>query len=72
MPIATSQLTHEDDRLLRGHMSEALFDAGLICRADDRGDPVVTLAPPLISDQPEFDVIGQVLRQVLTAAWKLI
>ena len=38
----------EAERLLRGFLSKALFDAGLYCRADDRGDPVVQLAPPLI------------------------
>ena len=42
----------ESDRLLRGFLSKALFDAGLYCRADDRGDPVVQLAPPLIIGQP--------------------
>jgi adenosylmethionine-8-amino-7-oxononanoate aminotransferase len=59
----------ESERLLRGFLSKALFDAGLYCRADDRGDPVVQLAPPLIIGQPEFDEIEQVLRSVLTEAW---
>jgi adenosylmethionine-8-amino-7-oxononanoate aminotransferase len=62
----------EADRLLRGFMSKALFDAGLYCRADDRGDPVVQLAPPLIIGQPEFDEIEQILRSVLTEAWTRI
>ncbi len=52
----------ESERLLRGFLSKALFDAGLYCRADDRGDPVVQLAPPLIVGQPEFDEIEQILR----------
>lgn len=60
----------ESERLLRGYLSGALFDAGLICRADDRGDPVVQLAPPLICEQEHFDLIGEVLRSVLTEAWK--
>jgi adenosylmethionine-8-amino-7-oxononanoate aminotransferase len=59
----------ESERLLRGYISGALFDAGLICRADDRGDPVIQLAPPLIVGQPEFDFIEQTLRSVLTEAW---
>ena len=59
----------ESERLLRGFMSKALFDAGLYCRADDRGDPVVQLAPPLICDQQHFDEIEQILRNVLTDAW---
>jgi adenosylmethionine-8-amino-7-oxononanoate aminotransferase len=44
----------ESERLLRGYLSKALFDAGLYCRADDRGDPVVQLAPPLIIGPTEF------------------
>jgi hypothetical protein len=59
----------ESERLLRGFLSKALFDAGLYCRADDRGDPVIQLAPPLICGQREFDEIEQVLRSVLTEAW---
>ncbi|HEX3814809.1 MAG TPA: aspartate aminotransferase family protein [Mycobacteriales bacterium] len=59
----------ESERLLRGFLSRALFDAGLYCRADDRGDPVVQLAPPLICDQAHFDEIEQILRSVLSEAW---
>jgi len=68
----TTKETFDDDeseRLLRGFLSRALFDAGLYCRADDRGDPVVQLAPPLICDQSHFDEIEQILRSVLTEAW---
>lgn len=57
------------ERVLRGFLSKALFEAGLYCRADDRGDPVVQLAPPLIVGQAEFDEMEQILRSVLTAAW---
>jgi adenosylmethionine-8-amino-7-oxononanoate aminotransferase len=59
----------ESERLLRGFLSKALFDAGLYCRADDRGDPVIQLAPPLIIGQKEFDEIEGILRSVLTEAW---
>ncbi|WP_329107536.1 aspartate aminotransferase family protein [Micromonospora sp. NBC_01699] len=62
----------ESERLLRGFLSTALFEAGLYCRADDRGDPVVQLAPPLIADQRQFDEIEQILRGVLTEAWRLV
>ena len=62
----------ESERLLRGFLSGALFEAGLICRADDRGDPVIQLAPPLIIDQSEFDFIEQTLRSVLTEAWSIL
>ena len=59
----------ESERLLRGFLSGALFDAGLICRCDDRGDPIVQLAPPLICGQEQFDEMEQILRTVLTEAW---
>jgi len=62
----------EAERLLRGFLSKALFDNGLYCRADDRGDPVVQLAPALIIGQKEFDEIEQVLRQTLTEAWTIL
>ena len=59
----------ESERLLRGFLSHALFDAGLICRADDRGDPVIQLSPPLTCTQEHFDEMEQILRSVLTQAW---
>ena len=62
----------ESERLLRGYLSKALFDNGLYCRADDRGDPVIQLAPPLIIGQPEFDEIEQKLRTVLTGALEIL
>ncbi|HET9139585.1 aspartate aminotransferase family protein [Actinophytocola sp.] len=62
----------ESERLLRGFLSRALFDAGLYCRADDRGDPVVQLAPPLICDETHFAEMEQILRTVLTEAWQHI
>ncbi|MGB7817409.1 MAG: aspartate aminotransferase family protein [Ornithinibacter sp.] len=58
----------ESERLLRGFLSKALFEAGLYCRADDRGDPVVQLAPPLTMGPAEFDEIERRLRSVLTEA----
>ena len=60
----------ESERLLRGYLSHALFEAGLVCRADDRGDPVIQLAPPLICTQEHFDEIEQILRATLSEAWK--
>jgi adenosylmethionine-8-amino-7-oxononanoate aminotransferase len=62
----------ESERILRGYVSGALFENGLYCRADDRGDPVVQVAPPLICGQAEFDEIEQVLRHVLSEAWSQI
>ena len=62
----------ESERLLRGFLSKALFDAGLYCRADDRGDPVIQLSPPLIVEQAHFDEIEQILRSVLVEGMKIL
>ncbi|GAA3836109.1 aspartate aminotransferase family protein [Nocardioides panacisoli] len=62
----------ECERILYGFLSKALYDAGLYCRADDRGDPVIQLSPPLICDQSHFDEIHHVLDSVLTEAGNLL
>ena len=62
----------DSERLLRGFLSKALFDAGLYCRADDRGDPVIQVSPPLICDQAHFDEVESILREVLTQAWSIL
>jgi adenosylmethionine-8-amino-7-oxononanoate aminotransferase len=62
----------ESDRLLRGFLSPKLFEAGLICRADDRGDPVVTLSPPLTCGPEEFNLITDILRDAFAEASALI
>jgi adenosylmethionine-8-amino-7-oxononanoate aminotransferase len=62
----------ECERLLRGFLSNALFDRGLICRADDRGDPVLQISPPLVAGQAEFDEIVRILGDVLTEAAALM
>jgi adenosylmethionine-8-amino-7-oxononanoate aminotransferase len=67
-----TRTTFDDDEcetLLRQFLSPALFERGLICRADDRGDPVVQISPPLIAGQPEFDQIVSILGDVLAEAW---
>ncbi len=58
----------QGEAMLRGFLSPMLFDEGLICRADDRGDPVVQLSPPLVAGDAEFDEIEAILRRCLTAA----
>jgi adenosylmethionine-8-amino-7-oxononanoate aminotransferase len=59
----------ECETLLRGFLSPRLFESGLICRADDRGDPVVQISPPLVAGQEQFDEITGILGDVLGAAW---
>ena len=58
----------ECEALLRGFVSPRLFERGLICRADDRGDPVVQISPPLVAGQAEFDTIAGTLAGVLEEA----
>ncbi|HEX5174564.1 MAG TPA: aspartate aminotransferase family protein [Gaiellaceae bacterium] len=59
----------ECETLLRGFLSPRLFERGLICRADDRGDPVVQISPPLVATQAEFDEMTGILGEVLEEAW---
>ncbi len=58
------------DRLLRGYLPRRLREAGLIARCDDRGDAVLQIAPPLISDAALLDEVVDRLRDVLTDAWE--
>ena len=58
----------ESETLLRGFLSGELYRRGLICRADDRGDPVIQLSPPLIAGPAQFEEIEAILRPVLTEA----
>jgi adenosylmethionine-8-amino-7-oxononanoate aminotransferase len=62
----------ERETLLRGFLSRALFEKGLICRADDREDPVVQISPPLVAGEEEFATIVGILGEVLTEAWRRI
>ena len=62
----------ECETLLRGFLSPRLFERGLICRADDRGDPVIQISPPLVAGQQEFDEIVGILGDVLAEAWERV
>jgi adenosylmethionine-8-amino-7-oxononanoate aminotransferase len=62
----------EAEDLLRGFLSAELYKRGLICRADDRGDPVIQLAPPLICDTEQFEEMHDVLWGVLSDAWERV
>ena len=61
--------SEESEWLLRSFLSMRLLEKGLICRSDDRGDPVIQLSPPLVARQQEFDEIVRILGDVLTEAW---
>ena len=58
----------ECETLLREFLSPRLFERGLICRADDRGDPVVQISPPLVAGQAEFDEMTRIPGESLAAA----
>jgi adenosylmethionine-8-amino-7-oxononanoate aminotransferase len=60
----------ERDALLRGFLPGRLLEAGLVARADDRGDAVLQIAPPLVSDAALLDDIVGGLHDVLTDAGK--
>jgi adenosylmethionine-8-amino-7-oxononanoate aminotransferase len=62
----------ECETLLRGFLSPRLFEKGLICRADDRGDPVIQISPPLVATQTEFDEMTGILGDVLAEAWEQV
>ena len=62
----------ECTRLLRDFLSHRLFELGLICRAEDKGEPVVQLAPPLVAGPEEFAEITAILRQALSEAWDVM
>lgn len=62
----------ECERILFGFVSKQLYAEGLYCRADDRGDPVIQLSPPLICDQQHFDEMEQILRSVLEKAGQML
>jgi adenosylmethionine-8-amino-7-oxononanoate aminotransferase len=59
----------ECERLLRGFLTPRMFEAGLICRADDRGDPVIQISPPLVAGAAEWDELVGILGEVLAEAW---
>ena len=58
----------ERERLLRGFLAGRLLEEGLIARADDRGDAVLHLAPPLICGRRELDELVEKAEAVLADA----
>jgi adenosylmethionine-8-amino-7-oxononanoate aminotransferase len=62
----------ETEDLLRDFLAPRLYEAGLVCRVDDRVEPVLQFSPPLIAGPAEFEFIETTLRSVLTEAWKRV
>ena len=67
---ATKQSFTDDECnwLLRDELSPYIYNAGLICRADDRADPVLVLSPTLVCGEEELRFIGKVLTDALNQA----
>ena len=59
----------EADWLLRRVLSARLYENGLLCRLDDRGDPVIQISPPLVSDQELLGRIVDILGDAVEYAW---
>ena len=64
--------SQQAEQLLRGFLAPEIYKRGLICRTDDRGDPIVQLSPPLVAGPEQFEEIESVLRPVLTAASEMV
>jgi adenosylmethionine-8-amino-7-oxononanoate aminotransferase len=60
----------ESEQLLRGFLSARMLELGMICRADDRDEPVIQLSPPLVADREILGEIIGILDQVLGEATK--
>ena len=58
----------EREQLFRGYLAPALFEHGLICRAEERIAPLIQISPPLVAGQEEFDRITEILADVLREA----
>jgi adenosylmethionine-8-amino-7-oxononanoate aminotransferase len=68
-PTSDARFTADQrEELLRGFLLPRFYESGLIARADDRGDPVVQLAPPLVAGDAELDELTDILRMVLSEA----
>jgi adenosylmethionine-8-amino-7-oxononanoate aminotransferase len=68
-----ASFSHEESNtLLRDFLSPELFKAGLLCRADDRGDPVVQVSPPLICTREHIDEAIAIFDDVLPRAMDML
>ena len=62
----------EANWLLKSVLSDRLLERGLLCRLDDRAEPIVQIAPPLVGDIALFEEITESLRDGLTHAAELL
>jgi len=62
----------EADWLLRDVLSSQMWDAGLLCRLDDRAEPVIQLSPPLVADIALIDEMLTIVADALTHVSALV
>jgi hypothetical protein len=68
-PVTRETFSDEEcDRLLAGFLSPTLLAEGLLCRADDRGDPAIQISPPLITTRAQIDEAIAIFDRVLPQA----
>jgi len=67
---ATKEALTEEEAgwLLKDVLSDKLFENGMICRLDDRAEPFVQIAPPLVADFGLWEEIVEILRIGLSHA----
>ena len=67
---ATREALSEEEAgwLLKDVLSDRLWERGMICRLDDRAEPIVQIAPPLVAEAALFEEITEILRDGLTHA----
>ena len=53
-------------------LSPRIFELGLICRTEDKAEPVIQLSPPLVAGPEEFREIVRILRQAITEAQEIM
>lgn len=56
------------EALFKGYLGPTLFERGLIARCEERILPLITVSPPLVAGQAEFDEITRILGEVLADA----
>lgn len=58
----------EADWLLRDELSSHMDELGLLCRLDDRGEPVIQLSPPLVADRALLDRMINIVGEAVSRA----
>jgi len=65
-PDGTPLTEDEHQKYFRGVLTRKLIEGGLICRVDDKDDPVIQFSPALISDREVISRIAEITDDALT------